>query len=207
MYRKKVSIILQYFIIRFKGRGADIERELLIDGALPFAESKNMVFTRVWTSDGEAGVDERGNDTHVKQVEFPMWQETYTKSADGRHNDPYLYHFTPGKHTITLVSMKEKMLVKSIKLNQVEQAKDYEAVVAEYEAKGYKDASDFMLKIQGEKATLKSAQVLYPMMDRSSPAVEPYHVSKIRLNTIGGVNWAKAGQWMTGRRSARGRTL
>ncbi|MGG1637581.1 extracellular solute-binding protein [Paenibacillus sp. NRS-1760] len=180
-----------------EGKGADIDRELLLDGEAPFAESRNLVFGRVWTSKAEIARDMRGNDTHVQQVELPMWQETYARSADGRHNEPYLYYFTQGKHSITLVSAKEKMLIRSIKLNQVEQAKDYEAVAAEYESNGYKDASDVMIKVQAELADLKSSQVLYPMMDRSSPSTEPYHMSQIRLNTIGGFNWAESGQWMT----------
>src|SRR5699024_12167794 len=38
---------------------------------------------------------------------------------------------------------------------------------------------------------------LYAVNDRSSPATEPYDVSKIRMNAIGGYNWRWPGQWIT----------
>jgi hypothetical protein len=38
--------------------------------------------------------------------------------------------------------------------------------------------------------------MIYPISDRSSPATEPYHYSKIRLNTIGGEKWQNSGQWL-----------
>ena len=50
--------------------------------------------------------------------------------------------------------------------------------------------------IQAENAVSKSSPTLYPISDRSSAAVEPYHVSKIRINTIGGTNWKLPGQWI-----------
>ena len=42
----------------------------------------------------------------------------------------------------------------------------------------------------------KSSPTLYPISDRSSPLMEPYHVSKIRMNAIGGYNWRVPGQWI-----------
>ena len=52
------------------------------------------------------------------------------------------------------------------------------------------------MMIQAEDAMLKSSPTLYPLSDRSSPAVIPYDVSKIRINAIGGVNWKLPGQWI-----------
>ena len=51
--------------------------------------------------------------------------------------------------------------------------------------------------VQGEDADLKSAPTLYAINDRSSPATEPYDISKIRMNTIGGYNWRWPGQWIS----------
>jgi len=189
------GIAIRYYPV--KGKGADIDRELWIDGQLPFAESRNLVFRRVWTNEGDTIRDDRGNDMHAKQIERPMWQETFVQSSDGRHNEPYLFYLSEGSHTITLVSAKEKMLVDHLRIAQPERAELYEDVLSRYEAAGYRDAADALVKVQGEHGVLKSSQVLYPVMDRSSPATEPYHVSRIRLNTIGGYNWSRAGDWIT----------
>jgi len=189
------GIEIRYYPV--EGKGADIDRELRIDGELPFAESRNLVFRRVWASSGETTRDERDNDMHAKQAERPMWQDVFVQSSDGRHTDPYLFYLSQGTHTITLVSAKEKMLVDHLRIAQPEEAESYASVASRYEAQGYKNAADALIKVQGEQADLKSSQVLYPMMDRSSPATEPYHVSRIRLNTIGGYNWSEAGDWIT----------
>lgn len=189
------QIAIRYY--QLEGKSADIDRELRIDGKLPFSESKNLMFRRVWAGEGETLRDARGNDLYQKQVENPIWLDAYVQSSDGRHTEPYFYHFTKGKHTLTLISAKEKMLIDSIKLKQPDAIQDYERLSADYAKQGYKKASDVAVKIQGEDAVLKSSQVLYPMMDRSSPATEPYHISQIRLNTIGGYNWSLAGQWIT----------
>ncbi|MCU6712641.1 extracellular solute-binding protein [Paenibacillus sp. J5C_2022] len=189
------GIAIRYYPVA--GKGSDIDRELLINGRSPFSESRNLTFRRVWASDGEMERDDRGNDMHLSQKESPIWQEAFLQSSDGRHNTPYLFHFREGINTISLVSAREGLLIDYIALKQWEEAVEYDSVAASYEGNGYKDASDVFVKVQGEDAKLKSSQVIYPMMDRSSPATEPYHMSQIRLNTIGGYNWAEAGQWLT----------
>ncbi|MFD0960557.1 extracellular solute-binding protein [Paenibacillus chungangensis] len=189
------GIAIRYFPVA--GKGADIDRELLINGKTPFMESRNLTFRRVWASDGEMQRDDRGNDMHLSQKETPIWQETFLQSSDGRHNTPYLFYFREGTNVISLVSAREGLLIDYIVLKQWEEAEEYSSVAASYEGNGYKDALDVFIKVQGEDAELKSSQVIYPMMDRSSPATEPYHMSQIRLNTIGGYNWSEAGQWLT----------
>src|SRR5699024_7853883 len=74
----------------------------------------------------------------------------------------------------------------------------YEEKLKEYQANDYKVVElDLPIKIQGEHAELKSDAMLYPTFDRSTPATEPSHHSKIRLNTIGGDSWKSMGQWVT----------
>lgn len=186
--------------LRFRsmqGKGSDIDRELMIDGKLPFAEAKNIVFHRLWKNDGETVRDDNDNDMYTPQVELQMWQEVFVQSSDGRHGEPYSFYFSKGKHVISLVSAKEPMMIDYIKLRQTEKVPSYREISEQYKHNGYKEASDAFIKIQGEAAGIKSSAVLYPMMDRSSPATEPYDVSKIRLNTIGSFNWSEAGQWIT----------
>lgn len=187
-------MMIRYYPLQ--GKGTDIERELLIDGQSPFFEARNLTFDRLWTDSGPIKRDFRGNDQYVTQIEQPAWQDVYLKSADGRYVQPYSFYFSKGKHIITLVSAKEPMMIRHITLSPVRELTSYASVAKGYRDSGYKAASNVFVKVQGENASLKSNQVLYPVMDRSSPKTEPSHVSKIRLNTIGGVNWSKAGQWI-----------
>ncbi|GGG18530.1 extracellular solute-binding protein [Paenibacillus aceti] len=189
------QIAVRYY--QLEGKNADIDRELHIDGELPFNESKNVMFRRIWANEGEMQQDDRGNDLYQKQIEKPLWQETYVQSPDGRHTAPYSYYFSQGEHTLTLISARERMLIDRITLKQSDEVPDYAQVSAGYAELGHTPSSNVLLKIQGEEAVLKSSQVLYPLMDRSDPGTEPTHISQIRLNTIGGYNWSEAGQWLT----------
>ncbi|MFB9326442.1 extracellular solute-binding protein [Paenibacillus aurantiacus] len=175
------------------GKGSDMTREIWIDGKPPFAEAKNIVFQRVWKNDGETVRDEKGNDMYTPQAEALLWQEAVAQSSDGRYSEPFRFYLSKGKHNLSLVSVKEPMMIDYIKLDQPKKIPSYEEIKADYEREGREAASDVFVKVQGEAAGMKSSSSLVPMMDRRSPATEPYHVSKVRLNTIGSY---EAGQWI-----------
>ncbi|WP_409346502.1 extracellular solute-binding protein [Paenibacillus sp. MBLB4367] len=186
---------VRYFPVQ--GKGGDIDRELLIDGKNPFSEAKHLVFRRNWKDKHEIKRDENGNDMYTPQIESPVWQDVPLENAEGRYDEPYSFYFSSGKHVISLVSVREPMVIEHIKLYQTESIPSYKDVALQYEKNGYKPAKDALVKVQGEAAAFKSSAELYPRSDRSSPATEPYHVSKIRYNTIGGNSWSEPGKSIT----------
>ncbi|KYG34341.1 extracellular solute-binding protein [Alkalihalobacillus trypoxylicola] len=189
-------INLQYFPI--EGKSSSIERELLINDELPFQGASTLVFPRIWENElDEIERDNRDNDLRPRQVESPIWQSHDLKDSEGYYVEPYLFYFEEGINSLTLVSSREPMVIDQIMLYQVSEIPSYEEVIKDYQENNYKEVEDVFIKIQGEDASLKSAPTLYPINDRSSPATEPYHVSKIRMNTIGGYNWRWPGQWIS----------
>ncbi|UVI31499.1 extracellular solute-binding protein [Paenibacillus spongiae] len=186
---------LRYYPV--DGNSSSIERELLIDGSAPFDEATRLLFSRVWRNElPKVEMDSNGNELRPRQVENPEWQETIFHDAEGYYKEPFSFFLTKGQHRITLNSLREPMIIDSLKLYQEETIPDYKTVVKSYEDKGYDVTKGQFIKFQGESASLKSNPSLYPLNDRSSPGTEPYHVSKIRMNTIGGVNWKIPGQWI-----------
>ncbi|OZB91324.1 extracellular solute-binding protein [Paenibacillus sp. XY044] len=189
------NIALRYFTV--KGKDSDVERELKIDGSYPFAESKSLVFSRVWKNEkNEFDRDGSGNDLTPVQVEVPQWQESLLKDATGYYEDPYLFYFSKGKHVLSLTSVKEPLVIDEIKLTNPPEAMDYDDLANLHEQKGYKPAKDVMVKVQGEAAAAKSSPTLLPYNDRSNPAIEPFSVTKLRNNAIGGAAWKLPGQWI-----------
>lgn len=178
-----------------EGKSSSIEREIRLDGELPFAGAAAIVLPRVWTNEKDRiERDNRGNDLRPRQVEAPAWQETVLKDMEGYYVEPYSFYFGQGRHTIRLVSVREPMVIDWIKLYQEPESPAYDEIKQDYTARGYREAKDFLTKVQGEAAVWKSSPTLYPISDRASPATEPYHLSKIRMNTIGGYNWRMPGQ-------------
>jgi len=189
------NMAVRYFPVA--GKNAAIERELLIDGGLPFESARRLSFSRIWKNESEEiKTDNRGNELRPRQVEAPAWREAVFRDSEGLADRPFLFYLTAGEHTIRLVSLREPMVLESLRIYQEEEPEDYETVRKQYEEKGYRPVSGQFVKVQGENASFKSDPTLYPLYDRSSPKTEPFDVAKLKLNSIGGTNWKLPGQWI-----------
>lgn len=177
------------------GKGTAIERELRIDGAIPFEEANSIVMFRVWQDAEGVRRDNRGNDLTPKQVETPEWRSVTLRDEKGYYNEPYRFFFNEGVHRIKLVSVKEPAAIEELRLVPIPTAVDYEQVERQYAAEGYRPVTPgTFVKVQGEHTFSKSDPMLVPVYDRSSPATEPYDTTKLRLNVIGGDRWSVPGQ-------------
>lgn len=189
------NIAIRYYPV--EGKSSDIERELYINDEIPFQEAATLTFPRTWDNElDEIQSDNRGNHLRPRQVEKPIWMEMDFQDSEGYYTEPFLFYFEEGINKISFVSAREPMVIDYIKLYQVEEIPTYKEVAASYDNLDV-DIEGKFIKIQGEDAVLKSSPTLYPINDRSSPVTEPYHVSKIRMNSIGGYNWRWPGQWIT----------
>ncbi|MFC5468918.1 extracellular solute-binding protein [Cohnella suwonensis] len=189
------QIKLRYFTA--EGKSAAIERGVAIDGKLPFDEAASITFDRAWRNETEDfKEDNRGNNIRPRQVEVATWLEEPFKDSQGLYADPFQFYFAAGEHSLTLTGLREPLVIDYIELYPKPELPTYAEVKQQYEANGYKAAQGVSVKIQAEHATYKSSPTLYPVSDHSSPATEPYSASKIRLNTIGGLNWRLPGQWI-----------
>ncbi|MFN3699698.1 MAG: ABC transporter substrate-binding protein, partial [Dictyoglomus sp.] len=122
------------------------------------------------------------------------WVEKIIEDSDGLYNEPFLFYFSEGTHTIRFVSIKEPMVIDYIKIFNQKDIPSYEDYIKEHN-RGF-SLKNIFLKIQAEKAYLKSEPTLYPISDRSNPLNEPYDARRKVLNIIGGYNWRSAGQWI-----------
>lgn len=189
------NVRVHYFPI--EGKSSAIERELAINDEVPFKGADIILFDRVWGNrHEEVQTDDRGNELRPRQIERPIWQVQSLVDRSGYYEDPYLFYFDKGVQTISFTALREPMAIDYIELYQEERLKTYQELKQEYEAKGLKPVQGQQIMVQAEDAVFKSSPTLYPVSDRSSPSVIPYHVSKIRINTIGGLNWKLPGQWI-----------
>lgn len=178
-------------------RGVDIERELYLNGELPFSGARTLTFTRLWTDGGEVRKDNQGNDIRPSQIEVFDWQQSYCKDDMGYVAEPYQFYFEAGENTLSFKAVNEPMLVRGITLMPVQTFATYEDyTAAQPEVSMSAGAKSWSTVIEGEDATLRSSPSLYARYDRSSPATEPYSVTNTILNYIGGDPWNNAGQWI-----------
>ena len=191
------------------GKNSDIERSIFIDGKLPYREMAAIDFYRIWKFDvlysgtdksGSAAYnwekDNQGNDIRPTMMEVPEWITGYVYDSEGYVTAPLAVYLTKGTHTITVLSLREPMLIHEIVLGNAKVAENYEDRKKNWDASGAAAASGQCIVIEGENATRTSSQMLYPIQDQSSPSVSPSSATELLNNTIGGNSWRYVGQWI-----------
>lgn len=180
-----------------ESRGVDIERELLINGELPFAGAGTLTFSRLWTDAGEIRKDNQGNDIRPSQKEVFDSQSVFLRDDMGYQTEPYAFYFKEGENTLTLKAVNEPMVIQGITLTPPAKYPDYNEYIAGQPEVTMTDlGKNYSLKVQGESSPLRSAPSLYARYDRASAKTDPYSVSNTILNYIGGDPWTHAGEWI-----------
>jgi len=192
-----------------KGKSSAIQRSFFVDGQLPFKEFAVTEFYRLWKSEidktyvDDNGItvkmwrkDNQGNDLKPSSIEVPDWISSYCYDNNGYITDPLPFYLTKGTHTITMLSLREPMLLHSLTLKSVEKVLDYVSMKRIWDENGAKESSGHYIRIEAENASLTSSQMLYPRQDQSSPAVYPSSPKHLLNNTIGDNSWRIAHQWI-----------
>jgi ABC-type glycerol-3-phosphate transport system substrate-binding protein len=189
------NIYVNYYPV--KSKSINIERELLINGAIPFAGADTLSFTRVWTDGGEVRMDNRGNEIRPSQVEVQKWQNLYCKDYMGYFDEPYLFYFEQGENVLRFNATSEPIAFGEIVIGQQEELKSYDEYMVNIDTSQFKNTNmEFEYIKQGEDAEYRSSPTLYANFDRASSNTVPYSASKIKLNNIGGDAWRIAGNWI-----------
>ncbi|MCL2810453.1 MAG: extracellular solute-binding protein [Clostridia bacterium] len=191
-----------------EGKGAEIQRCFLLNGALPYRELALIEFPRIWQNTKAAAVttpgyvplvwnkDNQGNDLRPGMVESPAWIQSYLYDSDGFVTRQLSLYLTEGTHTLTIHSLREPMLLRRIILDNAPPALPYAQQLTAWDDAGARDTSGVLIELAGQNAIRTSSQMLYPQQDSSSPTVTPYSPRELLNNTIGGEPWRFAGQWI-----------
>lgn len=197
------AINVLYYTI--PGKNSDIERSLRIDGKQPFTEASALAFPRTW-KDSDTGIqkDIHGNEIRPESVEINGWYDIDCRDTSGNYGERLYFYLTKGKHTLTMTSQREAMVINRMLFYIPEDVITYADLKAEYQAKGYQPGTDasvdedsVSVKVQAEAPSAKSSTTLYAEYDRTNPAMEPYSYDLISLNQIDGGKFTSPYQWLT----------
>ncbi len=180
-----------------QSRGVAVERGILINGELPFGDAGNMLFTRIWTDNGEKRVDNQGNEIRPMQVEVFDWQTGYFRDDMGYIIEPYKFWLEKGEQSISIKAVNEPVAISGFYISSVNDGIDYKTYSSENANKrDNASGKNIELKIQGEESTLRSEASLYAKYDRASATTQPNSVMNTVLNYIGGDPWRTSSQWI-----------
>ncbi len=199
----KYCIRIEYY--PNEGKVASIERVLMINGKVPFAEARYLSLSKVWVNDYEEPdaegrlfrSDIDGNELRPAQNQVPEWRTYEVHDVDGFYSQSFEFALEKGENLISLEAVNEPMTVKSITLVAPTDLRPYSEVQAEYAAKGYQKApAGSKIHVVAEYPVATSSQTIYPLEDRTSAATVPSDASRSLLNYIGGDKWQTPGQWI-----------
>lgn len=198
------NLYLNYFTV--SGYSSSIERKLMINGEIPFEGADSFTFSRVWKDDpqsydenGALKVDTNGNDIKPQQIEVFTFKEGYFKDDMGYVTEPYMFYFEEGENEISLISIKEPILIDQLHIQSVSQTPTYEEYLAALKEKYGEPSLNNQTTgaMQAEKTAYKSSPTLYPLTDRSSSNTKPFSLKETRKNYIGGEQWKILGDWIS----------
>ena len=198
------DLMVEYY--PYPGKNSEIQRAFFLDGKLPYDELSTIAFSRTWRNDLNTGVeravdenglpsirwrkDNQGNELKPSPEEAPEWRTVPLYDSNGYISDSLKMYLEAGEHTLTVLSLREPMLIRKMAFRNQETPRAY----AETEKKP--GAASQVIRIEAETAQKTSSQMLYPVQDQSSAAVYPSSARYLLNNTIGGNAWKNAGQWI-----------
>lgn len=175
------------------GNGAKIQRQIMIDGELPFDEASAICFYRMF-EEGEVTINSIGDEVWPVQLERTQWQRAKVQDGQGYFTNPLMFYLAEGTHTISFNWVDQPMGIKEVIISEPDTLKTYEQVKAEYEAKGYQTVStESNRKIQAEDSSWRNDSVIR-RENNVDPNVEPYNLTSRLLNTVGGYRWRVGNQ-------------
>ncbi|MHB8963304.1 MAG: extracellular solute-binding protein [Saccharofermentanales bacterium] len=173
------------------GKGASIERRILLDGHVPYSELESVSLRRTFAdAETDNTYDKRHNQKRPAQSEVFGPYEQFVSDNRGYIDEPLQLYLEEGRHEIAFLSIREPVILRSVIFCRAGTAPAYQDVYNDYIAKGYEPAEGgHSLILEAEKSASKSGSTLYPLNDRTSSLTSPASDTKIVLNTIGGINW------------------
>jgi hypothetical protein len=116
------NIEVCYFPIT--GGNVESEMSVLLDVHLRMILPHMFLFKNM-VKQYEISTDSKGNQIRPPQVEKPQWITTSLKDGDGLFNDPLLFYFEKGRHTVTFESNKASVAIAYVKLYNEQKYPEY----------------------------------------------------------------------------------
>ncbi|MDI6618571.1 MAG: extracellular solute-binding protein [Clostridiales bacterium] len=188
------EIELEYYMP--PGSGNSAVRSIYIDGQVPFYESNNIKFNRMWHDKAEPVVNSIGDEVRPSQVEISGWRSTKLYDSSGFYSEPFKFYFKPGKHVVRLGYVDQTIIVGKFYIKPAETLPAYDEIKKQYKANGYKEGTK-TVKIQAEKAVIEKSDPTIRRESNGDPSCEPASSINRKLNVIGDWRWRRGNQSIT----------
>lgn len=165
-----------------------IEMSLMVDGAYPFYECRNLEFETYWAPDKEPSYDRYDNQIVTIPNKVIRWEEKYLMDSGYRQSKPLALELTKGEHIFTLTVNEGAFLLGNLQL------------VAPFETESYKGSQvaegNAFITIQGEDIFEANDSSIHGITEFDT-SLYPYEPVDTKLNTLDSGSFDSAGQQVT----------
>lgn len=142
-----------------ESHGTLIQRRILIDGEIPFQETRNVYFFRRFTESDAVKTNAIGNEVWPSHREVTAWQEQPVVDNSGYYEDPLKFYFSQGQHTLRMEYVDQNITIGDITLRGATDYVTYEEYIEAAKKAGAKEATS-TISIQAEEAIYKSESTI-----------------------------------------------
>ena len=172
-------------------RSGLIERGLLINGQMPFAECANFYFPkRFIDAHNPFARNEYGNDIMPGMEGLEDLSDILLSDREVFYAEPLLFPFLEGRNTVTFTGIRGALVLAGITLTAPGNIPSY----ADYSREAAPPQATMPITIEAEAGALRSSKSIM-LISASEPGVTPLEAGHKYLNTIGGSNWDAAGDY------------
>ncbi len=179
------------------GTISDIQREVLIDGKLPYSEMGQIVLKRLWQDD--AIETKNGNEIRPDSHEIYESRTVYLEDCNRRSSAPLLVYLNKGRHTVAFSALKEPVKYISLSFKAAKAPKSYDEVLSEWKSLGLNAYGGEAIVCQAERTDgntlniVKTSTSINIKKNYSDSNLQPYHPWRVVYNTIGAGSWKQPG--------------
>lgn len=190
LYRIKID----YFFV--SDSIVPMERGVMINGQFPYFEARRILLAKNWKNESNRfEEDGLGNQMFPKQVTVRKWQSAYLNDASYLYDEPLKFQLRQGDNEITLLHLREPMLIGKITVESPVKLltyEEYKKAKPQNEGKAVSVLHEWEAEFPLEKSdSAVRAEI------SGDVSVSPYRSGLITLNTMGGDSWKGGGQSVT----------
>ena len=186
------TLALEYYLDGEKAYSA--KRNLYVDGEVLFEEATGLAFHKHYVEENMGRFNTYGDEIRGDNVPVNQWMTMELIDASGICLTPFQFYFEAGRHTVTLVFEEKEMYIGDLLVNSAEKLQDYQQVLAQYRANGYKEVQGQELTFEAESTVAWTNDVTIRRVNSTDVTVTPYEYVEKLLNVYGGGRWDTGGQ-------------
>lgn len=195
-----------------KGSDSAIERSIMIDGAVPYREMECVRYDRIWKPDIAEDTCEENEMRERREMrtqtvnagtavtEQTEWITGASYDRSRQIKEPLSVYLAKGEHTVSILSIKEPMLLYQILLSPKKPVLEYRQTKSFWDAVGIRAAEGDPIVIEAEQAVRTSLQTFGPIREETVMSVLSFetllHEREAGGSAVGGGFWKEAGEWI-----------